>query len=74
MCVFSGCSVSRGVVYYWIDRDILSARQQKSGRPYWITLSQDKEDELSRWVQESKRIPKTHTHQAGHEMKIPNAI
>jgi hypothetical protein len=66
--------VSRGVVYYWINRDILPARQQKPGRSYWITLSREKEDELSRWVRESKRIPKTHTHQAGHDTKIPNAI
>jgi hypothetical protein len=30
--------VSRGVVYYWINRDILPARRIGEGHPYWITL------------------------------------
>lgn len=48
--------VSHGVVYYWIDRDILPARQQVPGRPYWITLTEEKASELRDWVQSSKRI------------------
>jgi hypothetical protein len=48
--------VSRGVVYYWIERDILAARQQAPGRPYWITLTEEKARELRDWVQSSKRI------------------
>jgi len=54
--VASRFNVSRNVVYYWIDRDVLSARQLGPGRPYWITLSEQKTTELEEWVQSSKRI------------------
>ena len=49
--------VSRHVVYYWIDRGIIGARQHNGGSPYWITLNPDKERELQAWVANSKRIP-----------------
>ena len=48
--------VSRGVVYYWINRDVLLARRIGDGHPYWITLTETKADELQHWVQSSKRI------------------
>lgn len=48
--------VSRGVVYYWINRDILPARRIGDGHPYWITLTEEKVEELRQWVQSSKRI------------------
>lgn len=48
--------VSRGVVYYWIKRDILPARRLGEGHPYWITLTETKVEELQHWVQSSKRI------------------
>jgi hypothetical protein len=48
--------VSRGVVYYWINRDILPARRIGDGHPYWITLTETKAEELQQWVQSSKRI------------------
>jgi hypothetical protein len=48
--------VSRGVVYYWINRDVLPARRLGEGHPYWITLTQAKAHELQRRVQSSKRI------------------
>ena len=51
--------VSHGVVYYWIERDLLPARKQEPGRPYWITLSEEKTHALHDWVQSSKRISKT---------------
>ena len=49
--------VSRYVVYYWIDRGIVDARQQNNGSPYWITIDPEKEKELQAWVANSKRIP-----------------
>ncbi len=49
-------SVSHGVVYYWIERGILPARQQAANRPYWITLTEANAQELQNWVQSSKRI------------------
>ena len=48
--------VSRGVVYYWINRDVLPARRIGDGHPYWITLTETKAKELQQWVQSSKRI------------------
>jgi transposase len=48
--------VSRYVVYYWIEREIVEARQLKQGSPYWIKLTPAKEQELADWVRESSRI------------------
>jgi excisionase family DNA binding protein len=48
--------VSRGVVYYWINRDVLPARRLGDGHPYWITLTDVKAKELHRWVRSSTRI------------------
>ncbi len=50
--------VSRHVVYYWIHRGVVKARQLQRGAPYWITLSARKARELNNWVKESKRISK----------------
>jgi len=56
--VASQFSVSPGVVYYWIERGILPARQQTANRPYWIAMTEAKAQELRSWVQSSKRIAK----------------
>ena len=48
--------VSSGVVYYWIGQKILTARRLNHGSPYWITIHPQKEQELRKWVRESKRI------------------
>jgi len=48
--------VSRYVVYYWIEREIIQARRVNNGAPYWITLDNEKEKELENWVQNSKRL------------------
>ena len=49
--------VSRGVVYYWINRNVLPARKLEPGRPYWITMTEEKTDELRDWVRSSQRLP-----------------
>jgi len=49
--------VSRHVVYYWIERGHLQARQLKPGTPYWISLDTEQEKTLSDWVRNSSRIP-----------------
>lgn len=51
--------VSLGVVYYWIGREIIPARQLCDGTPYWITLDQAKEQELGAWVRDSKHLART---------------
>jgi len=48
--------VSRHVVYYWIERGIVEARQLKRGTPYWINLDATKEQALVEWVKHSSRI------------------
>jgi uncharacterized protein YndB with AHSA1/START domain len=55
--------VSQYVVYYWIERGILSARRLHQSAPYWITLHRNKESELREWVRKSSRIrPQTTLH------------
>ena len=49
--------VSRHVVYYWIERGHVEARQLKPGTPYWIRLDTEQEKKLSDWVKNSSRIP-----------------
>ena len=48
--------VSRHVVYYWIERGVVKARRLNRGSPYWITVDQEKEQELRGWVNNSSRI------------------
>ena len=48
--------VSRSVVYYWIDRGVLTARQRNQGSPYWITLNDETKETLHAWVRNSSRI------------------
>jgi hypothetical protein len=45
------------VVYYWIDRGHVQARQLKPGTPYWISLNTEQEQMLADWVRNSSRIP-----------------
>jgi hypothetical protein len=61
-------SVSHHVVYYWIERSLLPARQERPNQPYWITLSPAQVVNLTRWVEESNRIVK---HQVT-DHNIPN--
>jgi hypothetical protein len=48
--------VSHGVVYYWIEREHLSARKPGPGLPLCIKLSPETETELQSWVTNSNRI------------------
>lgn len=48
--------VSRYVVYYWIERKIITARRLNHGSPYWITIDTQKEKELAQWVKKSTKI------------------
>jgi DNA invertase Pin-like site-specific DNA recombinase len=49
--------VSRHVVYYWIERGHVEARQRRPGTPYWIRLDTEQEQRLADWVKNSSRIP-----------------
>jgi hypothetical protein len=48
--------VSAGVVYYWIEHRVLTARRLNKGMPYWITLNAADEQTLRDWVRNSSRI------------------
>jgi len=51
--------VSIHVVYYWIDRGIIEARQRDRNTPYFIKLDAAKLRELRLWVKQSRRISKS---------------
>jgi len=42
--------VGDGVVYYWIEHRLLTARRLNEGMPYWITLTAAEEHKLRDWV------------------------
>jgi DNA invertase Pin-like site-specific DNA recombinase len=48
--------VSPYVVYYWIERKVITARRVNRGSPYWITMDAKKEKELVKWVRKSIKI------------------
>jgi DNA invertase Pin-like site-specific DNA recombinase len=48
--------VSAGVVYYWIEHNLIQARQLNPGMPYWIMLRAADEQKLRDWVCHSSRI------------------
>lgn len=48
--------VSQGVVYYWINRKVITARKVKPNTPYWITIDKAKERELRAWARNSSHM------------------
>ncbi len=53
--------VSIHVVYYWIERSVLEARQLDGRGPWWITLSAAKDAELREWVRNSGHLQPHHS-------------
>lgn len=48
--------VSKGVVYYWISKGIVSSRKWRSTSPWKITLTSEKEEELRKRIAESYKL------------------
>ena len=48
--------VSMWVVYYWIDRGLITAQRNKPGLPYAITLTDAIDRRLRDWVASSPRL------------------
>ena len=48
--------VSDGVVYYWVEHNVIQARRLNPGMPCWITLTAADERKLGDWVRNSSRI------------------
>jgi len=49
--------VSKGVVYYWIDRGVVVAEQRKHNAPYAITIDDESDRRLRDWVAQSAHLP-----------------
>ena len=49
--------VSKGVVYYWIDRGVVVAEQRKHNAPYAITIDDESDRRLREWVAQSAHLP-----------------
>jgi DNA invertase Pin-like site-specific DNA recombinase len=56
-----GCryGVGLGVVYYWIDRGIVTARQRKPNTPYAIAIDDEVDQRLCAWVSDSRHLHHT---------------
>ncbi|MFQ5799551.1 MAG: recombinase family protein [Bacteroidota bacterium] len=50
--------VSPDVVYYWIERKVITARRVNHGSPYWITMDFQKEKDLAELAHNSAKIKK----------------
>jgi hypothetical protein len=48
--------VSLSVVYYWIERGIVSAVQRKPNAPYGLTIDDETDRRLRKWVANSGRL------------------
>src|SRR5215468_1882579 len=48
--------VSMWVVYYWIDKGLITAQKRKPGLPYVITIPDATDHRLREWVANSSRI------------------
>jgi len=56
--------ISPGVVYYWIERGVASARRRNRGSALWITLDLETERRLRQWAEQSTRIQKSRSQQS----------
>ena len=52
--------VSIYVVYYWIQRNVVEARQLDGRGPWWITLTDAKDAQLRDWVRNSGHLQPHH--------------
>ena len=51
-------SVSTGVVYYWVQRGIVSSRKTNNESRCWLSIDARKEEELRERIRQSSRLPK----------------
>ena len=50
--------VSTGVVYYWLQRGIVTSRKTNNGSRCWLSIDTAKETELKERIRQSSRLPK----------------
>jgi len=63
-------AVSQHVVYYWIEKGLVTARRSQPNSQMWITITPQQEQQLQAWVTNSKRIAKSKTRQARKEIAL----
>jgi hypothetical protein len=56
--------VSPGVVYYWVERGVVSARRLNRGSALWITLDSETERRLRQRAENSPRIRRSRSQQS----------
>jgi DNA invertase Pin-like site-specific DNA recombinase len=54
-------NVSAHVVYYWISKQLITARKLKPNAPWWLTIDADTDARLQQWCEASTRIEKSRT-------------
>ena len=52
-------SISTHVVYYWLNRGVIAARQLQHNTPLWITMSADQARELRARIKRSTKMQKS---------------
>jgi hypothetical protein len=63
-------AVSQNVVYYWLEKGLVTARSPQSHGRMWITLTDQQEQELQAWVTNSKRIAKSKNGEVLNEIAV----
>jgi len=57
-------AVSQHVVYYWLEKGLVTARRPQPNGQMWISLTSQQEQQLQAWVTNSKRIAKSKSREA----------
>jgi DNA invertase Pin-like site-specific DNA recombinase len=63
-------AVSQNVVYYWLEKGLLTARSPQPHGRMWITLTDQQEQQLQAWVTNSKRIAKSKNWEVLNEIAL----
>lgn len=61
-------AVSQHVVYYWLEKGLVTARRPQPNGQMWIMLTAQEEQELQAWVTNSKRIAKSKSREVLNEI------
>jgi hypothetical protein len=63
-------AVSQNVVYYWLEKGLVTARSPQPHGRMWITLTDQQEQELQAWVTNSQRIAKSKDWEVLNEIAV----
>ena len=66
-------AVSQYVVYYWLEKGLVTVRRPQPNGQMWITLTDQQKQELQAWVTNSKRIAQSKNREVLKEI-APGAV